>query len=38
MYATVMDNDYPAELRNTDRPPFVIFYKGNIDLLKKKKI
>lgn len=29
---------YPASLREIDKPPFCIFYKGDINLLKSKKI
>ena len=36
MYVTVLDSDYPIELKQIDRPPFVLFYKGNFDLLKTK--
>lgn len=36
MYITVLDKEYPRELRQIERPPFVIFYKGNLDLLKRK--
>lgn len=32
---TILDKDiYPAILANIPHPPFVLFYKGNIDLLK----
>ncbi len=37
-YITVMDDDYPKALRQIDRPPFVLFYKGNKKLLDKNKI
>lgn len=35
---TILDDDYPIELRELKYPPFVLFYKGNINLLKEKKI
>ena len=35
---TIFDDDYPIELLDLEQPPFVLFYKGNKDLLKTKKI
>ncbi len=35
-YITVYDPRYPKELRTTARPPFVLWYKGNVDLLSNK--
>lgn len=35
---TIFDDDYPIELFDLERPPFVLFYKGDINLLKKEKI
>ena len=35
---TIFDDVYPKELLNHKYPPFVLFYKGNLDLLKEKKI
>ena len=35
---TVFDNEYPKELYDLKEPPFVLFYKGNIKLLKQDKI
>ncbi len=35
---TIIDDDYPEELKNINNPPFVLFYKGNKKLLKNKKI
>lgn len=32
----VFDPIFPKQLKNVDRPPFVLFYKGNLDLLDKK--
>ena len=34
-YITIVDNDYPVELRNIGTPPFVLFYYGDISLLYK---
>ena len=31
---TIESIDYPKSLRNIDTPPFVIYYKGNIKLMK----
>lgn len=36
-YITLLDKDYPLSLKSTFKPPFVLFYKGNIDLLKNEK-
>ena len=36
MYITVLDAEYPMELKKIDRPPFILFYKGNFDLLNSK--
>ncbi|WP_033161106.1 DNA-processing protein DprA [[Mycoplasma] collis] len=33
---TILDKNYPKEFKFLDKPPFVIFYKGNIKLLKNK--
>lgn len=35
-YITVYDPAYPPELRSINRPPFVLFYKGEISLLTNK--
>ncbi|VEU75097.1 DNA processing protein Smf [Mycoplasmopsis maculosa] len=37
-YLTIYDEKYPKELKNLRYPPFVIYYKGNLDVLNKKKI
>lgn len=34
-YVTVLDDDYPKELKLIDRPPFVLFFKGKKELLNK---
>ncbi len=36
MYVTVLDDDYPKELKLIQRPPFVLFFKGNKELFYKK--
>lgn len=35
---TVLDEEYPKELLDLEDYPLVLFYKGNINLLKEKKI
>lgn len=35
---TILDENYPKELMELKKPPFVLFYEGNIDLLKERKI
>ena len=35
---TLLDYDYPERLRRIKRPPFVLFYYGDISLLDKKSI
>lgn len=37
-FITILDEEYPAKLKNALHPPFVLFYQGNIDLLKNKNI
>lgn len=37
-YITIYDQDYPEEFLKLRYPPWVIFYKGNKELLKLKKI
>ncbi len=34
----IFDEDYPNELRDLRFPPYVLFYKGDLTLLKKEKI
>ncbi len=36
-YVTVLDEDYPKELKLTKRPPFMLFFKGNKELFYKKR-
>ncbi|MCP4336904.1 MAG: DNA-processing protein DprA [Mycoplasma sp.] len=33
---TILDMEYPNQLKKAYKPPFVIFYEGNKDLLKQK--
>ena len=35
-YVTVMSEDYPEVLKGTNCPPIVMFYEGNMDLLKEE--
>ncbi len=35
-YVTVLDDDYPKELKTIRRPPFVLFFKGNKELFYRK--
>ena len=37
-YITIFDKEYPNILRKTNQPPFVIYYYGNLELLKKKTL
>ncbi len=32
-YITILDNDYPKQLKAAYKPPFVLFYEGNKELL-----
>ena len=36
-YITILDDDYPSEFKNVYRPPIVLFYKGDIEILKNKR-
>lgn len=35
-YVTIVDEDYPESLRTITKPPFVLFYHGDISLIKNK--
>lgn len=35
---TIFDEDYPQTLRDLKYPPLVLFYKGNLELLKENSI
>ena len=37
-FITILDNEYPERLKQGNRPPFVLFYKGNINLLNNNDI
>lgn len=37
-YITIVDDNYPDKLKNCIRPPFVIYYYGNWDLVNEEKI
>ncbi|MGF2383829.1 DNA-processing protein DprA [Lentilactobacillus otakiensis] len=34
-WLTIVDADYPLQLRESYAPPLVLFYRGNLDLLKQ---
>ncbi len=36
-YITILSPYYPYDLSKTSKPPFVLYYKGNIELLKETK-
>lgn len=35
-YLTLLNDDYPDKLKNIYKPPFVLFYRGDISLVKEK--
>ncbi|MEA4115624.1 DNA-processing protein DprA [Mycoplasma sp. 744] len=37
-YITVFDENYPQELKSIKHSPYVLFYRGNLELLNSKKI
>lgn len=37
-YFTCLDQEYPLEFNELKDPPYVVFYRGNVKLLKYKKI
>ncbi|MBE6124261.1 MAG: DNA-protecting protein DprA [Erysipelotrichaceae bacterium] len=37
-WVTIISKDYPNSLKQIPKPPFVLFYKGNFDLLFQKSI
>ena len=37
-YVTIISKKYPLKLKHLNRPPFIIFYKGNLSLLDNKCI
>lgn len=36
-YITLLDDNYPQRLKNIYKPPFVLFYKGDINLINSLK-
>ncbi len=37
-YITILDNEYPHSLRHLVKPPYVLYYYGDINLLKMPRI
>ena len=37
-FITLLDDEYPSELKEVSAPPVVLFYYGNINLLHMKKV
>ena len=37
-YLLYGEEDYPKEFYNIEEPPFIIFYKGSLDIFKNKKV
>ncbi len=37
-YITILDPEYPQQLKKLERPPWVLFYRGNISLLRRQMI
>lgn len=37
-YITILDEEYPKEFYELDEPPYLFFYKGNLELLTKEKV
>lgn len=37
-YLTILDEDYPKELLLLDYPPYILFYEGDLTLLKYPKV
>ena len=37
-YVTIIDNDYPENLKAAYKPPFVLFYKGNLSLINNRNL
>ncbi len=35
-YLTIISDKYPAELKTIERPPFILFFKGNLELFDNK--
>ena len=37
-YITILSDDYPEKIKSRENPPYVLFYRGNIDLLTEQSI
>lgn len=37
-YVTIIDDNYPEKLKKIYKPPFVLFYKGNLDYINNTNI
>lgn len=37
-YITISDKEYPEDIKEIEDPPYVLFYKGDLSLLKRKKL
>lgn len=37
-FVTILDDDYPKNLKEVSAPPFVLFYYGNLDILQMKTV
>jgi len=37
-YVTIIDEDYPEKLKKIYKPPFVLYYKGNLDLINQTNL
>lgn len=37
-YVTIIDDDYPEDLKKIYKPPFILFYYGNYDLLRLPRL
>lgn len=37
-FITFFDKEYPDELKEIEMPPYALFYKGKIDVLKERKV
>ncbi|MCI5727495.1 MAG: DNA-processing protein DprA [Clostridium sp.] len=35
-YITIKKENYPENLKNIDYPPYLLYYKGNLDVLKRR--
>lgn len=37
-YVTIIDEDYPEKLKKIYKPPFVLYYKGDLDLINQTNL